>query len=236
MAGTRRRRESRRATRRSIRQPAVALPASGGHRRRGALCSCCAPAGATGLRRTCGPAASAATCTIPFPTIGSRPTAGASPASPCRRPSGLRGGPLAAVLPRDRRRGGRGRGGCDQRLRSRGGGSAPADALVVPVYRNEESVPHLFAAVSGIARPRPASSSACSSSTAAPTVPASAWATCCRARVSSPAAAAVAQFRLVRRDPRRTAGARRGDYFAVMAADLQEPPELVLEFFRSSAR
>ena len=45
---------------------------------------------------------------------------------------------------------------------------------------------------------------------------------------------AVPQLRLVRRHPGRAGNVRDGDYFAVMAADLQEPPELLVAVRRAA--
>ena len=49
------------------------------------------------------------------------------------------------------------------------------------------------------------------------------------------ARAARSQFRFALRDPNRTAGGR-GAYFGIIAADLQEPPELLVDFLDPLAR
>src|SRR5262245_50565058 len=105
-------------------------------------------------------------------------------------------------------------------------------SLVVPVYRNEENLPRLFAAIDGLAARLPAPFEVVFVIDGSPD----------------------GSLEIIRRHvetwPVRTqvielsrnfgsfsaiaAGLRHaaGSYMAVMAADLQEPPELVLDFYR----
>ena len=116
--------------------------------------------------------------------------------------------------------------------------SGPDCSVVVPVYRNEENIPELLERLR-LARTRRcrAASRSSASSTAAPTARyallargarrarrsrRACW--CCRATsAASPRSA-------------RACGPRAERYFAVMSADLQEPRELVVEFFARLAR
>ena len=100
-------------------------------------------------------------------------------------------------------------------------------SLVIPVYKNEESLPRLLREVEGLAG-RPGGWKSCSSWTAAPTVPSRFFARICPPgacrRNCSSSSRNFGSFAAI------AAGLRhgQGDYFAVIAADLQEPPELAL--------
>ena len=106
-------------------------------------------------------------------------------------------------------------------------------ALVVPVYRNEESVPQLFAAVSGIAAATPGEFECVFVVDGSPDRSGE------RLGELLPGADFKSTLLLLSRNFGSFAAIRAGlkavdaDYYAMMAADLQEPPELVLEFFRS---
>ena len=106
-------------------------------------------------------------------------------------------------------------------------------ALIVPVYRNEASVPQLFAAVTGIAAATPGEFECVF------VVDGSPDRSCERLSELLPGASFRSTLLLLSRNFGSFAAIRAGlkavdaDYYAMMAADLQEPPELVLEFFRS---
>lgn len=106
------------------------------------------------------------------------------------------------------------------------------NSLIIPVYRNEESIPRLIAAIAGIAE-----------ATAAPfeavfVVDGSPDRSFPVLQEALAAAPFDSQLVLLSRNFGSFAAIRaglevaRGDCYAVMAADLQEPPELIVDFFR----
>ena len=105
--------------------------------------------------------------------------------------------------------------------------------LVVPVYRNENSVPELIAAVAGIAAGTPGEFECVFVDDGSPDLS--------RERLNAllPSAGFPSTLLMLSRNFGSFAAIRAGlkavdaDCYAMMAADLQEPPELVLEFFRS---
>lgn len=105
-------------------------------------------------------------------------------------------------------------------------------SLIIPVYRNEASLPSLLDAVSGIARELTQPFEAVF------VVDGSPDASYAQLRAELPKAPFASQLIALSRNFGSFAAIRqglqsaRGDYFAVMAADLQEPPELAVEFFR----
>ena len=105
-------------------------------------------------------------------------------------------------------------------------------SLVIPVYRNEASLPELIDAVAGIA------ASLDGPFEAVFVVDGSPDRSYAVLREKLPAAPFASQLLSLSRNFGSFAAIRsglqaaRGDYFAVMAADLQEPPELAAEFFR----
>jgi len=109
-------------------------------------------------------------------------------------------------------------------------------SVVIPVYRNQESLPDLIDALKGI-------DAALDGNVEAVFVvdgsPDQSFQTL---RQLLPHASFASQLVLLSRNFGSFAAIRcglqaaRGDYFAVLAADLQEPPELMVEFFRRLAR
>ncbi len=105
-------------------------------------------------------------------------------------------------------------------------------SLVIPVYRNEASLPELIDAVAGIA------ASLDGPFEAVFVVDGSPDRSYAVLREKLPAAPFASQLLSLSRNFGSFAAIRsglqaaRGEYFAVMAADLQEPPELASEFFR----
>jgi glycosyltransferase involved in cell wall biosynthesis len=106
-------------------------------------------------------------------------------------------------------------------------------SLVVPVYRNEENVPELLAALDGLARSVPGRLEVVLVVDGSPDA---SWR---KLREALPERQFVSQLLLHSRNfgsfaaIRTGLAAARGEHFAVMAADLQEPPDLVAEFFRT---
>lgn len=106
-------------------------------------------------------------------------------------------------------------------------------ALIVPVYRNEESVPELVEAVAGIAADTPGEFECVFVDDGSPDQSRE------RLHALLPAAGFESTLLLLSRNFGSFAAIRAGlkavdaDYYAMMAADLQEPPGLVLDFFRS---
>jgi glycosyltransferase involved in cell wall biosynthesis len=106
-------------------------------------------------------------------------------------------------------------------------------ALIVPVYRNEESVPQLVAAVAQIARSTPGEFECVFVGDGSPDR------SCERLSDLLPGAGFRSTLLRLSRNFGSFAAIRAGlkaveaDLYGMMAADLQEPPELVLEFFRS---
>jgi glycosyltransferase involved in cell wall biosynthesis len=109
-------------------------------------------------------------------------------------------------------------------------------SVVIPVYRNQESLPDLIEALTGIDVALDGKLEAVfvvdgSPDQSFPTL-----------RQLLPHAAFASQLVLLSRNFGSFAAIRcglqaaRGDYFAVLAADLQEPPELMVEFFHRLAR
>jgi len=109
-------------------------------------------------------------------------------------------------------------------------------SVVIPVYRNQESLPDLIEALTGIDVALDGKLEAVfvvdgSPDQSFPTL-----------RQLLPHASFASQLVLLSRNFGSFAAIRcglqaaRGDYFAVLAADLQEPPELMVEFFRRLAR
>jgi len=105
-------------------------------------------------------------------------------------------------------------------------------SLVIPVYRNEASLPELIEAVTGIAQ------SLDGPFEAVFVVDGSPDRSYAVLREKLPGAPFASQLLSLSRNfgsfsaIRSGMQAARGDYVAVMAADLQEPPELAVEFFR----
>lgn len=108
----------------------------------------------------------------------------------------------------------------------------PTHSLVIPVYRNEESLPELLRAVEGIARAVAGRLEVVFVVDGSPDR-SEEW-----LLRNLPQLALPSQLLALSRNfgsftaIRAGLAAARGDYVAVMAADLQEPPELVAEFFR----
>jgi glycosyltransferase involved in cell wall biosynthesis len=109
-------------------------------------------------------------------------------------------------------------------------------SVVIPVYRNQESLPDLIEALTGIDVALDGKLEAVfvvdgSPDQSFPTL-----------RQLLPHASFASQLVLLSRNFGSFAAIRcglqaaRGDYFAVLAADLQEPPELMVEFFHRLAR
>ncbi|HEX3124225.1 MAG TPA: glycosyltransferase family 2 protein [Rhodanobacteraceae bacterium] len=109
-------------------------------------------------------------------------------------------------------------------------------SVVIPVYRNQESLPDLIDALKGIDAALDGNVEAVfvvdgSPDQSFPTL-----------RQLLPHASFASQLVLLSRNFGSFAAIRcglqaaRGDYFAVLAADLQEPPELMVEFFHRLAR
>ena len=107
-------------------------------------------------------------------------------------------------------------------------------SVVIPVYGNAGSIDALVAALARTRRGSSAARSRWSSSwTAARTTrTCGSRRPCRRAPFPLPAPAPLAELRVVLRHPRRARGRRRASTSPCMAADLQEPPELVVEFAR----
>ncbi|MHB8744556.1 MAG: glycosyltransferase family 2 protein [Sulfuricaulis sp.] len=105
-------------------------------------------------------------------------------------------------------------------------------SLIIPVYRNEASLPSLLDAVSRIAR------ELAHPFEAVFVVDGSPDDSYALLRTALPKAPFASQLIALSRNFGSFAAIRqglqsaRGDYFAVMAADLQEPPDLAVEFFR----
>jgi glycosyltransferase involved in cell wall biosynthesis len=106
-------------------------------------------------------------------------------------------------------------------------------SLIIPVYRNEASVPELLEAIGGIDR------ALASRLEAVFVVDGSPDASYVRLLQLLPATGLRAKLVLLSRNFGSFAAIRaglqlaRGPWFAVMAADLQEPPQLMLDFFRT---
>jgi len=109
----------------------------------------------------------------------------------------------------------------------------PTHSLIIPVYRNEEFVPALLEAVRGIA------AQVAGTLEVVFVVDGSPDGSERRLRQSLPAFPVVSQLITLSRNFGAFAAIRvglewaRGDHIAVMAADLQEPPELIIDFFRT---
>jgi glycosyltransferase involved in cell wall biosynthesis len=109
-------------------------------------------------------------------------------------------------------------------------------SLIIPVYRNQESLPDLIAAVVGINQTLDGKLEAVF------VVDGSPDRSYALLREALPRAAFASQLLVLSRNFGAFAAIRcglqaaRGDYFAVMAADLQEPPELAVEFFQRLQR
>lgn len=108
-------------------------------------------------------------------------------------------------------------------------------SLVVPVYRNEESLPELLEVLRGMSQHLDGAFEAVLVVDGSPD-------RCYeKLRDALPTAGFAAQLVLLARNfgsfaaIRGGLGAAKGDYFAVMAADLQEPPELVLQMHAALA-
>jgi glycosyltransferase involved in cell wall biosynthesis len=105
-------------------------------------------------------------------------------------------------------------------------------SLVIPVYRNEESIPDLLAALAGVDRAQGGALEVVF------VVDGSPDRSLARLVELLPRAGFTAKILEMSRNFGAFAAIRAGlkeaagPYFAVMAADLQEPPELVVEFFR----
>jgi glycosyltransferase involved in cell wall biosynthesis len=105
-------------------------------------------------------------------------------------------------------------------------------SLVIPVYRNEQSLPALLEAVADIGR------AVNSDFEAVFVVDGSPDRSYAILREQLPSASFASQLLVLSRNfgsfaaIRSGLAAARGEFFAVMAADLQEPPELALEFFK----
>lgn len=109
-------------------------------------------------------------------------------------------------------------------------------SLIVPVYRNEESLPDLLTALGGI------NTTLGGRLEVVFVVDGSPDRSHALLREALPHAAFASQLLLLSRNFGSFAAIRcglqaaRGEYFAVLAADLQEPPELAVEFFRQLER
>ncbi|CAN7710837.1 glycosyltransferase family 2 protein [Pseudoduganella sp. LjRoot289] len=109
-------------------------------------------------------------------------------------------------------------------------------SVVIPVYKNEESIPRLLAAVQGM---NLALDGRLEAVFVVDGSPDQSYAMLRDALPAQPfAAQLLAHSRNFGSFPAIRSGlqAARGEYFAVMAADLQEPPELVVEFFNALER
>lgn len=109
-------------------------------------------------------------------------------------------------------------------------------SVVIPVYKNEESIPRLLAAVQGMNQALDGRLEAVFVVDGSPD---QSFALLRDALPTLPfAAQLLAHSRNFGSFPGIRTGlqAARGEYYAVMAADLQEPPELVVEFFQSLER
>ncbi len=108
----------------------------------------------------------------------------------------------------------------------------PKRSLVIPVYRNEESIPELVEVVRTLAEAAPAGEFE-----AIFVLDGNPDQSCARLRSLLPKAGFASQLILLSRNfgsfaaIRAGLGAAQGEHCAVMAADLQEPPELILEMF-----
>jgi glycosyltransferase involved in cell wall biosynthesis len=108
-------------------------------------------------------------------------------------------------------------------------------SLIVPVYKNEESIPSLIAAI------RNMNVELGEQLEVVFVVDGSPDQSYAKLRDALPSAGFASKLLLLSRNfgsfsaIRCGLEAAKGPYFAIMAADLQEPPELVLEFFRSLA-
>jgi glycosyltransferase involved in cell wall biosynthesis len=108
-------------------------------------------------------------------------------------------------------------------------------SLVIPVYRNEETLSDLLAVAANLSKQSTRRSKSSSSWTAVPTAR---WRSC---SMNFPQSGLNAKVIEMSRNFGAFAAIRAGlaeasgPYFAVMAADLQEPPELALDFFRKLA-
>ena len=106
-------------------------------------------------------------------------------------------------------------------------------SLVIPVYGNEANVPELLEALARLAADLAGRLEVVFVVDGSPDA---SWA---RLRAALPERPFPSQLCLLSRNfgsfaaIRAGLGVARGEYFAVMAADLQEPPELVAEFFRT---
>lgn len=109
-------------------------------------------------------------------------------------------------------------------------------SLIIPVYRNQESLPDLIAAIAGINQALDGKLEAVF------VVDGSPDRSYALLREALPHATFASQLMVLSRNFGAFAAIRcglqaaRGDYFAVMAADLQEPPELAVEFFQRLQR
>lgn len=109
-------------------------------------------------------------------------------------------------------------------------------SLIIPVYRNEESLPDLIAAMTGINQALDGKLEAVFVVDGSPD---SSYALL---REALPRASFASQLLVLSRNFGAFAAIRcglqaaSGNYFAVMAADLQEPPELAVEFFQRLER
>jgi glycosyltransferase involved in cell wall biosynthesis len=117
-------------------------------------------------------------------------------------------------------------------MRGPGGVDTVMYSLIIPVYRNEQSLPELLVAVAGIGRAMDGDFEAIF------VVDGSPDRSYAVLREKLPSAPFASQLLTLSRNFGSFAAIRsglqaaRGDYFAVMAADLQEPPELAIKFFR----
>lgn len=109
-------------------------------------------------------------------------------------------------------------------------------SIIIPVYRNAESIPHLLEALAGVAR-QAAADFDCATEVVfvVDGSPDNCYAQLAQALPAMPFASRLllhsrnfGSFAAIRSGLQ----AARGSYFSVIAADLQEPPELVLEFLQ----
>lgn len=109
--------------------------------------------------------------------------------------------------------------------------SAPTYSLVIPVYKNRESLPELLGQLRDLQRTLPGALETIFVVDGSPD-DSHAW-----LRAELPRSGLTARLVLLSRNFGSFAAARaglalgRGQYFAVIAADLQEPPELAAQFF-----
>src|SRR6218665_1227249 len=207
-------------------------------RRRGRIswptCTCCAPRSVTHWRSICKRKRSASGCITRWRTTFSAPTPGRGLRGPgAGAAESLRPGPVPALLPRPVRR------GCGPGQRRSPLFLCPGLkmlSLLIPVYRNETGLPDLLAAVQSLHARLEGAMETVFVVDGSPD-------RCYEIlRERLPHCALRARLVLLSRNFGSFAAIRvalqraSGAYFAVLAADLQEPPELVLRMHAALSR